>query len=174
MIRAVNIYVVAQVESPWAWNSLVMGEPIIVEDPMVPTIVGGIHLVLAVLWFIYFMGFIWRKRLGICMKTVHHSVAWSRELQFSAVQLGISTNGLRETNGSVHTVSAQSEETTSPNLEVKALAGDKGAKHRVLASISSASMNGASINGADGEMEDTESQPEPSSGDEPDDQQNLV
>ena len=166
MVRAVNVYVVAQVESPWAWNSLVMGEPIIVDDPQVPTVVGGIHLLLAVLWFVYFMGFIWRKRLGICEKKVQHSVAWSRELQFSAVQLGMSTNGLRETNETPDT--AMSGQTaTSEMLDVN------GAKHRVLASVSSASgMNGASLNG---ELEETET-PEStraSSGDD-DDEQNLV
>jgi len=83
MVRTVNIYVVAQVASPWTWDEYVIGQPVIVEDQSVPSIVGAIHLLLAVCWLVYYVGFLWRKRLGICAPKSKHVVAWSRELQFS-------------------------------------------------------------------------------------------
>jgi len=117
MVRTVNIYVVAQVASPWTWDEYVIGQPVIVEDLSVPSIVGGIHLVLALCWLVYYVGFLWRKRLGIWTPKSKHVVAWSRELQFSSSFKGTARD--QEASGTMTTTT-----TTNGMTSEEAEAGD--------------------------------------------------
>lgn len=63
MIRTLNLYAVIQVVSPWNWISEVLGEPVIIENEMIPIIWGACHLGLAVIYLVYYVVFVWKTRV---------------------------------------------------------------------------------------------------------------
>ena len=62
MVRITNLWF-AFVMLPWAWTEAVFGEMVIIEDETVPNIWGFINLIVAMTWFVYYVGFFWRKRI---------------------------------------------------------------------------------------------------------------
>jgi len=63
MVRVQCLYVYIMVAAPWVWIPLVLGEPVVIEDELIPIVWGSLNLFGAVCWTLYYVGFIWRKRV---------------------------------------------------------------------------------------------------------------
>jgi len=63
MIRVTNLWI-HYVLWPWSWAERLFGEPVIIKDEMVPIVWGSINLFLGVVWTVYYVGWVWRKRIS--------------------------------------------------------------------------------------------------------------
>ena len=61
MVRVSNLWS-THIFLPWRWAESLLGEPLIIKDELVVNIWGAINLFLAVIWTVYYVGFVWRRR----------------------------------------------------------------------------------------------------------------
>ena len=66
MARTLCLYMAFNVLTPWWWCEALLGEPFIIRDEEVAIVWGAFSLLLSVLFMVYYVGFVWRKR---CSKT---------------------------------------------------------------------------------------------------------
>ena len=84
MVRVTNLWSFF-LYIPWSWPELLFGEPFYIKDEMVPIVWGSINLFLAVIWLIYYLAFLWRKRIG---QTATKEESAMKEIQRGTVESG--------------------------------------------------------------------------------------